>query len=292
MASQGIRISSTGVEPGGWRATMAGLGRRAGSILAALALIGATIALGFILASYHVTDPALNTAAGGPALNIFGAFGAWISDVALSLFGPAFAITLPLGLIWGLRLWRGHPVGRWGRSLIIALFAVLLIGIGLALFRSGSVAGLPAGFGGSLGLGGAALIALGLDQLADPMLANGLRLGSAMLFAIVGISFWMWGLGLLADERDWLFRRGAYARRSSEPFDADEDIDESDIDAIDRMAVPVRPPRHAPVAAADDTPPPRARKRPRSAFFRLTSSAWTTPVSRRAARSRSSCASS
>jgi S-DNA-T family DNA segregation ATPase FtsK/SpoIIIE len=257
MASQGIRISGVEAEQGGWRVTLADLGKRATSILAALALIGATIALGFVLASYHVTDPALNTAAGGPAQNMFGAVGAWIADIALSSFGPGIAIVLPLGLLWGLRLWRGHPVGRWKRSLGIALVAVLFLGLGLALFRGGSVAGLPAGFGGSFGLGGAALIAHGLDQLADPTLANGIRLGSAMLFAIVGVSFWVWGLGLLADERDWLFRRGAYARHATEPFDADGDVDESDIDMIDRMAVPVRPPRHAPIdEGAAAAPPP------------------------------------
>ncbi|KKC26256.1 FtsK/SpoIIIE family DNA translocase [Sphingomonas sp. SRS2] len=266
MASRSIVIGGQDAQPGGWRGAMAGLGRRAGSILAALALIGATIALGFVLASYHVTDPALNTAAGGPPQNIFGPPGAWIADIALSLFGPGIAIMLPLGLVWGLRLWRGHPVGRWGRSSAVALFAVLLIGIGLALFRGGSVAGLPAGFGGSLGLGGAALITIGLDQLADPMLANGIRLGSAALLAIVGLSFWVWGLGLLADERDWLLRRGAYARQPAEPFDIDDDIDETDIDTIDRVPVPPRPPRHAPIEeGAAQAPPPVIADRKKAA---------------------------
>jgi len=255
MASRSIPITGPRVEEGGWRASLRHAGRRAGAIVAACALIGATIALGFVLASYHVTDPALNTAAGGPAQNIFGAPGAWIADLALSLFGPGIAVVLPLGLIWGLRLWRGRAVGRWGRSLAIALLAVLLLGIGLALFRGGSVAGLPAGFGGSLGLGGAGLVALGLDQLADPILANGIRLGSAALFAIAGLSCWAWGLGLLADERDWLFRRGVYARRAAEPYDGDE-IDEDDLDSIGRVPIPVRPPRHAPIDENAAEPPP------------------------------------
>ena len=252
-----ITIAGQGTDQAGWRASLAGFGRRASALLAALALIGATIGLGFVLASYHVTDPALNTAAGGPAQNIFGEPGAWIADLALSFFGPAVAIILPLGLVWGLRLWRGRPVGRWGRSLSIALVAVLLIGVGLALFRGGSVAGLPAGFGGSLGLGGAALVALGLDRLADPMVANGIRLASAALFAIIGVSLWVWGLGLLSDERDWLFRRGSYARRGAEPFDADRDGDGSDLGTIDRVPIPVRPPRYAPVdESAAGAPPP------------------------------------
>jgi DNA segregation ATPase FtsK/SpoIIIE, S-DNA-T family len=264
MASRSIIIAGESSEPGqaekpGWRSALSGLGRRAGSILSALGLIGATIALGFVLASYHVTDPALNTAAGGPPQNLFGTPGAWVADLSLSIFGPAVVLVLPLGLVWGLRLWRGHPVGRWKRSLLIALFAVMLLGIGLALFRNGSVAGLPAGLGGSLGLAGAALAGLGLSQLADPVVANGVRLGAAALLAILGLSFWLWGLGLLADERDWLFRRGAYARRPREPHDEDGEapFDEEDLGGVEQLPVPPRPPRHAPIdEAAEPAPPP------------------------------------
>jgi S-DNA-T family DNA segregation ATPase FtsK/SpoIIIE len=257
MASRSIIIAGESSEPGqaekpGWRLALSGLGKRTGSILSALGLIGATIALGFVLASYHVTDPALNTAAGGPPQNLFGTPGAWVADLSLSIFGPAVALVLPLGFVWGLRLWRGHPVGRWKRSLLIALFAVMLLGIGLALFRNGSVAGLPAGLGGSLGLAGAALAGLGLSQLADPMVANGARLGAAALLAILGLSFWVWGLGLLADERDWLLRRGIYARRPREPYDEDGEVpfDEDDLSGVEQLPVPPRPPRHAPIDEA------------------------------------------
>ncbi len=143
MASSGLVASE-----GKWRETMRGFGRRLGAIFAALLLLGATIAFAFTLASYHATDPALNTAAGGPAKNVFGEAGAWIADLMLSIFGPAVALVLPLGLVWGLRLWRGRPVGRWVRALVIALCAAAVLGVGLALFRNGSVSGLPAGFGG------------------------------------------------------------------------------------------------------------------------------------------------
>jgi DNA segregation ATPase FtsK/SpoIIIE, S-DNA-T family len=279
MASRSIRIVGAEPEPAaaasadGLRGVMAGLGRRAGSIAGALGLIGTTIALGFVLASYHVTDPALNTAAGGPAQNLFGPVGAWIADIALSIFGPAIGLVLPLGLVWGFRLWRGSSVGRWGRSLAIALVAVGVLGIGLALFRGGSVAGLPAGFGGSIGLSGAALAGLGIDQLADPVVANGVRLGAAVLLAILGVSLWLWGLGLEGDERDWLLRRGAYARRPLEPFDADDDDipfdidddDETDVTTIDKMPVPARPPRHVATPEEEDAAPPPViadRKKP------------------------------
>jgi S-DNA-T family DNA segregation ATPase FtsK/SpoIIIE len=274
MASRSIRIAGedetpSAPQPTGWRNALAGMGRRAGALLGALALIAGTIALGFVLASYHVTDPSLNTAAGGPPKNVFGPVGAWIADLGLSLFGPAIALVLPLGFVWGLRMWRAHPVGRWGRSIAIALCSIALMGVGLALFRGGSVAGLPAGYGGSLGLGGAALVGYGLDQIADPMVANGVRLGSAALLAILGLSLWIWGLGLEADERDWLLRRGAHARRPAEPFDMDDEdapFDETDISTIDRDPVPVRPPRHAPIEEdAEVAPPPVIADRKKAA---------------------------
>ncbi|TZG27268.1 FtsK/SpoIIIE family DNA translocase [Sphingomonas montanisoli] len=242
-------------KPGG---TLKGFGARAGAILAAIALITGTIALGFALISYHVTDPALNTAAGGPPANVLGYPGAWIADLALTLVGPPIALTLPLGLVWGMRLWRGAPVGRWGRSLSIALAAGIATGIGLALFRGGSVAGLPAGLGGVLGFSGGALVMLGVDQIGDPMAQNAVRLSIAALFAVLGLSLWIWGLGLLADERDWLLRRGAYARRARIDEDlADDDLfEDDDIEALERMPVPARPPRHAPIDEDEAPAPP------------------------------------
>jgi len=260
MASKTMEVGE-----GGWRSALRGLGRRTGAVLAALVMLGATIAFAFMLASYNVTDPSLNTAAGGPPRNVFGVAGAWAADLMLSLFGPAIALVLPLGFVWGMRLWRGRPVGRWGRALSIALIAAFLLGIGLALLRSGSVAGLPAGYGGSLGLGGAALIGLGLGQIPDPMIVNASRLGLAAMFAIAGASLWLWGLGLVAEERDWLLRRGAFARRSGTPFDEEAESEDASVTGISRVAVPVRPPRYAPSDEADAPPAPVIADRKKAA---------------------------
>ncbi len=112
------------------------------------------------------------------------------------------------------------------------------------------------------------------------MVANIVRLASAALFAIAGVSLWVWGLGLVADERDWLLRRGAYARRSSgEAYDEDDDIfiDENETISVERGAVPVRPPRHAPIDENDIAPPPVIADRKKS-----------TGPSQRAARERQS----
>jgi S-DNA-T family DNA segregation ATPase FtsK/SpoIIIE len=104
----------------GWRETVRRLGRRGGSLLGAAALLGATLVLAFTLATYHTSDPAMNTAAGGPARNMFGSAGAWAADLLLSLFGPPVVLLLPLALLIGLRLWRGAGAGNWLRSLLVA----------------------------------------------------------------------------------------------------------------------------------------------------------------------------
>jgi S-DNA-T family DNA segregation ATPase FtsK/SpoIIIE len=189
-----------------WRDGLRLIGRRSGALLGATAVLAFTLMLGFALASYHGSDPAMNTAAGGPPRNIMGAPGAWIADLLLSLFGPPVALLLPLALIFGLRLWRGAPAGHWKKSLLMATGGIILLGIGLALFRGNSVSGLPAGYGGAFGLAGAAGLNWALAQIDAPGWAAAVRIAEMLLLAIGGIALWIWGLGLDAIERGWLFR--------------------------------------------------------------------------------------
>jgi S-DNA-T family DNA segregation ATPase FtsK/SpoIIIE len=189
-----------------WRDGLREIGRRSGALLAAAAVLAFTLMLGFALASYHVSDPAMNTAAGGPPRNIMGAPGAWIADLLLSLFGPPAVLLLPIALLFGLRLWRGAPAGHWKTSLLMAAGGIVLLGTGLALFRGGSVSGLPAGYGGAIGLTGAAGLNWALSLIEAPMWATALRIAEMALLAIGGIALWIWGLGLDAIERGWLLR--------------------------------------------------------------------------------------
>ncbi|XHS02243.1 hypothetical protein ACFB49_38540 [Sphingomonas sp. DBB INV C78] len=174
---------------------------------AALGLLALMLMLAFALASYQPTDAALNTAAGGDVRNILGTPGAWVADLLLSLLGPPAALLLPIGIIAGLRLWRGATIGKWKRSLGVCVIGLLLLGIALSLLRGGSVAGLPAGWGGVVGL----VAARGVDSLValvrDPMWVAGLRVACILLFGAGGLTIWIWGLGLEAGEREWLFRR-------------------------------------------------------------------------------------
>jgi S-DNA-T family DNA segregation ATPase FtsK/SpoIIIE len=82
-----------------WRERMDSFVRRSGAMAAALGLLAVTLAFAFAMASYHATDPSLNTAAEGPARNLLGVAGAWTADILLSVFGPAIALALALPLL-------------------------------------------------------------------------------------------------------------------------------------------------------------------------------------------------
>ena len=199
-----------------WRASLGEAGRRTGAMMGAVAILAATLALGFALASYRLSDPSLNTAAGGPPANALGATGAWSADLLLTLFGLPAAFLLPPLVVVALRLWRGVAAGRWLRALPKAIGAILLLDLGVALVRNGAVAPLPAGLGGVVGLGGARLIDGGLAAIGDPALALGVRLGVAALFGLLGLSLALWSLGLEAEERQTLFRRRVREEEESE----------------------------------------------------------------------------
>jgi S-DNA-T family DNA segregation ATPase FtsK/SpoIIIE len=220
-----------------WRETVRRLGRRGGSLLGAAALLGAMLVLAFTLATYHTSDPAMNTAAGGPARNMFGSAGAWAADLLLSLFGPPVVLLLPLALLIGLRLWRGAGAGHWLRSLLVVIAGIIVADIGVALFRDGSIAGLPAGLGGTFGLSGAGLIKLGIGQIGAPAWETAVRIALALLVGLAGLALWAWGLGLDETERAWLFRRRAASAGERTP----------------RAASPAKLPR--PIAVREDAPP-------------------------------------
>ena len=108
-----------------------------------------TLLLVLALASYHPGDPSLDTAAGGPAQNLLGAPGAIVADFLLALAGWAVVLMLPLGLIFGVRLWRDVPVGRWRRMLWGAAVGVVLIATALSYYET-LTNGHDAWFDGSL----------------------------------------------------------------------------------------------------------------------------------------------
>lgn len=192
---------------GEWREGLKRGAQRSGAMAAALAMLALTLFLGLALATYAPDDRAWNTAAGGVTHNLAGVPGAWTADVVLSLFGPAIALLLPLGLIFGLRLWRDVGVGQWRRQLLGAALGIALVAVAVALLRDEAVVGLPAGLGGLTGM----LAAIGLDRLIAlvPQVEyrEPVTWGLSALLAVGGLVLWARALKLDEIERGWLFRR-------------------------------------------------------------------------------------
>ena len=244
MATQ---MATQSAERPAWGHHARRIGRRTGAMTGALGILALALLAAFALASYHPGDPALNTAAGGPPRNVLGGTGAWGADLILSLFGLPAALLLPPLVVVALRLWRGVEPGAWTRALPKALAAILLCDAALGLFRGGSIAPLPAGPGGVAGIGGAALIELGLVHLPAGPVAAGTRVGVMALLLVLGLAAAFWSLGLDAEERALLFRRRV----------GDEEGGDA---AIERMPHPaprqIPRLRAVPPPPADDVPPP------------------------------------
>ena len=238
MAASTARKQATG-RIARWREGGRKAARRSGTFLGGLALALGAVAALIALLTYRPSDPALNTAAGGPVGNWMGAPGAWLSDLLLSIGGPPVGLILPLMLVVGLRLTRGSEPGRWSRSLFATLAGIVLIGTAAALTAGGAVGGLPAGWGGTIGLGFAQLIDLGLGAIGEPGIVQPFRIAIVALAAAAGLAFWLFGLGLTVEERHWLASRRLLRQR----------------DEAEELPAPGDRPARAPVAAAEPRSP-------------------------------------
>lgn len=190
-----------------WREAMRRAASRSTALLAALGLLILTVLIALALVSYRPSDPALNTAAAGPAQNWLGSIGAYVSEALLVMFGPLAGLLLPLVTLVALRLWRDAPLGRWPRSALVIAIAILLIGSGLTLLMGPSIRGLPLGWGGVLGYGGAAAFAGLLGLFGNPDIGRYLGWVIAVLLGGAGVYLWYRGLALDESERVFLFRR-------------------------------------------------------------------------------------
>ncbi|HET8613253.1 MAG TPA: DNA translocase FtsK 4TM domain-containing protein [Sphingomonas sp.] len=224
-----------------------------GAIGGGIALILASLLIAAALISYTRSDPAINTAAAGPARNWIGEPGAYAADLLLTLFGPAAAALIPIILVPGLRLARGRTSGRWGRAGLLTVLAMALAGTAAALVHSETSLSLPAGWGGALGILGEDGVEAGLALIPAPGFIAPLTYAVALLLAGGGLWLWFRAIGLEADERAWLARAG---RASARP--------------AARVIAKPRPRRDAralpaPIdeeEEADEAAPPRAPSRP------------------------------
>ncbi len=222
-----------------WREGLGRLVRRSWSFFGGVALILGSLFALTALVTYHTADPSLNTVAGGPVQNWMGGLGAWIADLLLMLMGPPVVLLLPVVAVTGLRLVRGAEPGRWLRALLVTALGIVLVDIAAGLFAGGAVQGLPAGWGGALGLAISDLANWGLGALGDSSVQTPFRIVIIAIVAAIGLALWVVGLGLTAEERRWIA-----ARRLSRDGGVLDDDDDSPL--------PSERPARAPVAA----PPP------------------------------------
>jgi len=242
-----------------WRAGVKKGAKRSGTLLGGAALIVGALLLAVAMASYEPTDPSLNTAAAGPITNWMGAPGAFASDLLLSLMGPPAALLLPLLVVLGLRLARGAEAGRWGRALLLTLLGIILIGTAAALLIGGAVNGLPASWGGAFGLSLAKLIDFGISAIGEPGMAEPFRIVAVALVAFAGLFLWYLGLGLRAEERNWMTTRREPKPRLLEDKRAIRSVEEEPAERPARAPVvtPAEPPR---TVIADRVKPDKVKR--------------------------------
>jgi S-DNA-T family DNA segregation ATPase FtsK/SpoIIIE len=209
MATVAARAPKRELAPD-WRDELRGTMQRLSARVAGALLLAVAVALAVALATHSPTDPSLSTAAGGPAGNWLGSTGAYASDALLLLFGIGSAFFLPVLAIAGLRMMRLQPAGRVARGLLLAALGAALLGIALSLTSGSAVSGLPAGWGGIIGLASAYGVDAAVGTIGNPSIAGPVRLTLLLLLALAGVACGYLALGLTPDERGWfsgLFRR-------------------------------------------------------------------------------------
>ena len=103
------------------------------------------------LASYHPTDPSLNTATGTAAQNLLGYAGAHVSDILLQTLGLSSVLLAPIAIGWGWRLWKEHALQQPWLRLTLLPIGLLFTAITLATLRTPEAWPLAAGLGGYAG---------------------------------------------------------------------------------------------------------------------------------------------
>jgi S-DNA-T family DNA segregation ATPase FtsK/SpoIIIE len=261
-------------QPALWRETVKAGAVRSGALIAAIALFVGTLLMALALASYHPSDPALNTASGGSPANLVGPPGAWFADIALTLFGPAVALLLPIGPILGLRLWRDLPSGHWVRMLRGAAIGVALMASALAFVSGSSVLALPAGWGGVIGLSVASAVHWALSFVGEPVAELWSARAIGLVAAIAGAIVWGKSIEIDLGERKWRFPRRN--RPEALGYDGFAEIDEDDDEPLTLTRKPVEPravaepdPRPAPVIADRQNAPSQAKPKERQSSLDL-----------------------
>jgi S-DNA-T family DNA segregation ATPase FtsK/SpoIIIE len=250
MASVATRVPKRELAPD-WRDALREAVRRFAIRSWGAALLALSIACAVALATHNPNDPSLSTAAGGPPTNWLGAFGAYVSDALLLLFGLGAALFVPVVAIAGLRMLRLEPAGRISRGLLLAAIGAILLGVALGLTSGSAVSGLPAGWGGAIGLAAAHGVSAAIGLIPNAQAAAPARFAALLLFALVGLIVGYFALGLTEEERAWiggLVRRQPRERRAAP----------RSTELREERIVPASPPRSRPAVAVAEPARPVA----------------------------------
>lgn len=244
-----------------WRETVKAGAVRSGALATAIVLFIATALMALALASYRPGDGSLNTASAGVTGNLIGVPGAWFADLALTLFGPAVALLLPIPAIVAMRLWRDRPAGAWKRMLRQALIGVALMAIALACGSDDAVLALPFGWGGAIGLGGVAAARWALAFANNPQVTWWSIIALGVVSGLSGAI--VWGRSLEVDlPRGWMPRpRLRIARRSADGGPVDDEGLDDDAEELPRRGIEPRAtalPDSRPAPVINDRPAPPA----------------------------------
>ena len=246
MATAAARVPKRELAPD-WRDALRESVRRffvrtGGGVLFALA-----VAAGLALATHSPTDPSLSTAAGGDPANWIGTSGAYVSDALLLIFGLGSVLFVPVLALAGVRMMQLRPTGRLLRALLLAAVGAILIGVALSLTSGSAVSGLPAGWGGAIGLAAAYGVDAGLDLIQNPSVEGPTRLTVLLLFGLGGLAIGFVALGLAPEERGWL--SGLLRRRPRERIAPPRKTE-----VAEERLVPAAPPKSKPTVAVADAP--------------------------------------
>ncbi|MEG8041028.1 DNA translocase FtsK 4TM domain-containing protein [Sphingomonas sp. LR60] len=238
-----------------WRETVKAGALRSGALILATALFVLTVAMAVALVTYQAGDASLNTAAAGVTGNLLGSPGAWFADLALTMFGPAVALLLPVAPIVALRLWRAQPAGDGWRMLRNAAIGVALMAVTLTCVAPGAVPALPFGWGGAVGSGVVGAIRSGIALIGNPLVTWWSVLALGLITGVAGAI--LWGRSLEIDLARFAPSPRLLRRRARDDADGVDDIAfddaEDDEDAPFSLA---RNPAPRAVAQPDNRPAP------------------------------------
>lgn len=244
--------------PVDWRAAFRRSMRRALQLAGAATLGGLAVFLALALASYHQTDPSASTAAGGAVDNWMGSAGAWFAERALFLFGLVSVLFLPLLYAFALKLWRDAdeeetPHGmRWWRTVVMLLFAMMLLSTVFSLAFTAPGGSLPASVGGITGLLGKSAIEAVAGRL--PEAAQGWVI-LALALSCLASGAMLAGRVFAVDWAQLLTIPHVFRRKPAE-FTEDDDEEDAPPSARRQEKQPRPEPRPVPVSDGPERKPP------------------------------------